>query len=255
MTGTTVAIIQARMGSSRFPGKVLEDIAGEPMLDHVVRRTRVASLLDTTVVATTTESQDDRIVEYCERAGVPYTRGSEPDVLDRYYRGAQRFDADTVVRITADCPLVDPAILDRLIRRYHESGVDYVSNKHKLTYPLGLQAEVLSLSTLERMWNEATRPEDREHVTRYVRRSSEFRKQHVENRLDTAQFRATRDDAVLRWIVDYPADIAFVRAIHERLGTDQQWLPSRLAVWEVLERHPDLPEEANYTPIDTLGLD
>jgi len=162
-------------------------LGGETVLSRVIARSRLADEIDDVMIAT--EASDH---------GASVSRGSEADVLDRYYRAAQRFDADTVVRITADCPLVDPAIVDRLIHRYHESGADCVSNKHKPTYPLSLQGEVLSMSTLETMWDEATRPEDRKHVTRYVRRSSEFRKQHVENRLDTAQSTATRDDAVLR---------------------------------------------------------
>jgi spore coat polysaccharide biosynthesis protein SpsF (cytidylyltransferase family) len=135
------------MGSTRLPGKVLKDIAGRPMLWHVVTRTRFASLLDKTVVATTVEDQDDQIVEFCEDEGFRYVRGSEDDVLDRYYKAAIEINADTVVRITSDCPLISPTIVDRTLRIFHNSDSEYANTK--VEYPNGLDVEAMTFSTLE----------------------------------------------------------------------------------------------------------
>jgi spore coat polysaccharide biosynthesis protein SpsF len=252
MSERTVAIIQARMGSTRLPGKVLKDIAGRPMLWHVVTRTRLASLLDETVVATTVEEQDDQIVEFCKDKGFKYVRGSEDDVLDRYYRAATETDADTVVRITSDCPLISPTIVDRTIRIFNKTDSEYTNTK--VEYPNGLDVEAMAFATLERAWNEATRSEDREHVTTYVRRFDDFKKATVENLLDTSQYSATDEDTVLRWSVDYPSDLEFVRTIYSHLHKHGSWTFDQQAVFELLERHPEIVQITDHASPEDFEL-
>src|SRR5262249_37789783 len=145
-----VAIVQARMNSSRLPGKVLQEIAGQPMLWHVVQRTRQAQLLDRVVVATSDQSSDDPLAEFCARENIPCFRGSEQDVLDRYYQAARSIQADGIVRITSDCPLIDPDVIDKVIRAYEEEHYDYAANVLRYTYPNGLDVEVFSMTALTR---------------------------------------------------------------------------------------------------------
>jgi spore coat polysaccharide biosynthesis protein SpsF (cytidylyltransferase family) len=162
----TVAIIQARMGSTRLPGKVLMDLAGEPMLVRVVNRVRRAERLDEVVVATTASPSDDPIFEGCRQRGWAVERGSEKDVLDRYYRAARAHHADVVVRITADCPFVDAGLIDQVVGAFLGGGYDYVSNVlEPRTYPRGLDVEVFRFSALEKAWQEDRDPSWREHVT------------------------------------------------------------------------------------------
>lgn len=255
MGDKTVAIIQARMGSTRLPGKVLKPIDGRPMLWHVVARTRATSLVDEVVVATTTKNQDDQIVDYCTRNGVRYNRGSEIDVLNRYYETAKQFDADTIVRITSDCPLISPAIIDRLVRTFEEHSVAFVSNKDPFTHPIGLQAEVMKMETLRRVEQEADRPDDREHVTRYIRRSDGFDKLTIRNLLDTSEYRVTDHNTVLRWVVDYQSDLDFVREIYRYLSNGERCIFGQMSVFELLERRPELVAMTDHTTADALTLD
>lgn len=244
MSERTVTIIQARMGSTRLPGKVMKEIAGQPMLWHVVTRANLALLPDETIVATTVEDQDDRIAEYCEDNNFRYIRGSEDDVLDRYYRAASETDADTVVRITSDCPLISPTIIDRTLRIFRKGDIEYANTK--IEYPNGLDVEAMSFGTLERAWEEATLPKDREHVTTYIRRSSDFEKATIENLLDTSQYNATDEDTVLRWSVDYPSDLEFVRAIYNHLQKNGSWVFDQQAVFELFERHPEIVDITDH---------
>ncbi|MFC4451586.1 cytidylyltransferase domain-containing protein [Halorussus aquaticus] len=240
MRDRTVAIVQARMGSTRLPEKVLADIGDEPMLWHVHERARSASLVDDVVVATSTESQDDAVAEFCEERGITYNRGSEEDVLDRYYETATDTDADVVVRITGDCPFLSPPVLDRVVRTYENGEADYVTNTLEYTHPDGLDVEVFGYEALERAWNEADDPAEREHVTYYLRESDEFSSQNVENVVDTSMYEFTDEDTILRWTVDYPADLEFVRAVYDRLTERGHWLFDQQSVFELLEREPAL---------------
>ncbi len=208
-TGPVVAIIQARMGSSRLPGKSLANIENHPMLWHVIDRVKRARLIDRVVVATSTAPADDAIEALCQELGVPCHRGSESDVLDRFYAAATKEKAAQVVRITADCPLIDPEIVDRVVRRFQRGDVDYVSNAMVRSYPDGLDTEVFSFSVLERAWREAHKTAEREHVTPYLR-SGQFRTANVENQ--TARVHQHH-----RWTVDEPADLEFVRAVYQAL--------------------------------------
>jgi spore coat polysaccharide biosynthesis protein SpsF (cytidylyltransferase family) len=249
MTDHTVAIIQARMGSSRLPEKVLKEIGDHPLLWHVVTRTSLASSLDETVVATTIEPQDDRIADFCERHGFEYTRGSEEDVLDRYYESAKTQEADTVVRVTGDCPLIAPEVIDQVVRIYRESDAEYVNNK--LEYPNGLDVEAMAFETLECAWEEAETSDKREHVTPYIRTSADFEKRKAENPLDIDSYSATDEETVLRWSVDYPSDLAFVREIYNRLSTHSEWTINQQAVFELFERNPEIVDMTEHaSPAD-----
>ena len=182
-----VAIIQARTGSTRLPGKVLEDLMGQPMLACVVNRTRRAKKLDAVVVATTTQPVDDAIVGLCKERGWPFFRGSEEDVLTRYYQAALAFKADVIVRITSDCPLIEPEIIDRVVNEFlvYYPKVDYVSNTLVRTFPLGLDVEVMSFGALKRAWQEDHNPAWREHATPYICRHPEkFKIRNVANDTD-----------------------------------------------------------------------
>ena len=225
-----VAIVQARMGSTRLPSKVLEDLAGEPMLARVVSRTRRAKTLDITMVATTTQPVDDAIVRLCEERGWPFFRGSEEDLLDRYYQAASAFRADVVVRITSDCPLIEPEIVDRVVNEFlsYYPEVEYVSNNLERTFPRGLDVEVMSFDALEKAWQEDCNPVWREHVTPYLRRHpKKFRTRNVANDIDYSY---------MRWTVDTIEDLTFVRKIYNHFQSDNfSWKD----VLNLLETHPE----------------
>ncbi len=229
----TVAIIQARIGSTRLPGKVLENLAGEPMLVRVVNRTQRAKTLGSAVVATTTLPADDVIAHLCQERGWPCFRGSEEDVLDRYYRAALKFQAEVIVRITSDCPLIEPEIIDRTVNEFlgHYPAVDYVSNNLVRTFPRGLDVEVVSLAALSRAWREDADTAWREHVTPYIYRHPEkFKLHNVAN--DT-------DYSSMRWTVDTAEDLAFVRRIYQHFNNDTfGWRD----VLKLLEIHPEWQE-------------
>jgi len=218
------------MGATRLPGKALAEISDHPMLWHVVNRVRMARSVDRVTVATSTESGDDAIAAFCKLNGIDCFRGSETDVLDRFYRAADKARADVVVRVTADCPLIDPEVIDKVVGVYLEGGYDYVTNTLRCTYPDGLDVEVFSFRTLERAWQEAHFPTDREHVTNYIRISDSFRKRNVENHVNLS---------ALRWTVDEQVDLDFVRAVYARLAAERQ--PFGLQeVLRLLEEEPML---------------
>ena len=224
-----VAIIQARMGSSRLPGQVLASIQGNPMLWHVVERTRAAHTLDEVMVATTTRSVDDAIVDFCGEQGVAVFRGSEDDVLQRYYQAALEVNADVVVRITSDCPLIDPQIVDKTVLAYLETLPDYAANTILRTYPRGLDTEVISFQALERAHREAHKAYERAHVTPYIYENPrEFSILSVTGEQDYSQH---------RWTVDTPEDLEFVRAIYDRAGEE---MPLLNDILHLVEREPDL---------------
>ena len=218
------------MGATRLPDKVLKDLTGQPMLARVVNRTRRAKTLDTVAVATTTQPIDDAIVRLCEKRGWPFFRGSEEDVLDRYYRTALAFKAEVVVRITADCPLIEPEIIDKVVDVYlsHRPEVEYVSNTLARTFPRGLDVEVMSFHALERAWRGDHDPAWREHVTPYIWCHPEwFRIRNVANDIDYSY---------MRWTVDTIEDLTFVREIYKYFQNDAfTWRE----VLHLLEMHPE----------------
>ena len=205
-----VAIIQARMGSSRFPGKVLSDLNGHPVLWHVIDRVKRATSIDDIIVATTDSALDDSISRFCEAISVCCFRGSEEDVLDRFYQAAKSLNADIVVRITADCPLIDPEVIDQVVARFQEGDLDYVSNTIRYTYPEGLDTEVFSFAALETAWREARTPAEREHVTPYLRKPG-FRVCNVQSTTPVMP-------GAYRLTIDYPSDLQFIRGLYEKGG-------------------------------------
>jgi len=227
-----VAIVQARMGSSRLPRKVLKDLGGATVLDRVLNRLGRSRLIQESVVATTIEPADDAIVEHCERTGRKVFRGSEQDVLDRYYQAAKYVNADVVVRITSDCPVIDPEVTDATVHAFLDRHADYASNVLVRTYPRGLDTEVMTVQALERAWRESNKPHQREHVTPYIYENpSEFKLHGIENDTDCSRH---------RWTVDTPEDLELLRAIYERFGgrDDFGWRE----VLKLVESDPSLAE-------------
>ena len=240
--GPVIAIIQARMGSSRLPGKSLADIEGQPMLWHVVQRVKRARLVDRVVVATSTNSADDAIADMCRHNGIPCYRGSENDVLDRFYNAARAEKAAQVVRITADCPLIDPEVVDRVVRRFQHGDLDYASNAMVRSYPDGLDTEVFSFSSLEKAWHEAAKTSEREHVTPYLR-SGKFRTANVESDSTTLSQH-------YRWTVDELDDLEFIRAVYRALHDKEAF--GMKDVLHLLEKNPGL-EKMNSDIVSNRG--
>lgn len=226
-----IAIIQARMGSTRLPGKVLMDLAGEPMLARVANRARRAVSLNEVVIATTTEPADNAIEDLCRNRMWPCFRGSRDDLLERYYHAAMAYNADVVVRITSDCPLIDPGVVDRVVGVFTEQqpGIDYVSNGLPMrTFPRGLDTEVMSLGALGRAWTECRDLALREHVTIYIKRHPDRFRMHGVT--------CEEDYSYMRWTVDTAEDLTLVRRIYKYFGHDRfSWRE----VLAVLEEHPD----------------
>jgi spore coat polysaccharide biosynthesis protein SpsF len=205
----TLIIVQARMTSTRLPGKVLLPLAGVPMLTRLVERLRRVQRADGIVVATTTNASDDAVAALCAQLGVPCHRGSEHDVLSRYADASRLHGADVVVRITSDCPLIDPALIDQVIAAYEEGGSDYVSNMLPPTWPYGMAVEVFSAAALAQAHAEAAQAAEREHVTPFLYWHPErYRLRNVASPVDLSHH---------RWTVDTPEDYALVSRLFDHL--------------------------------------
>jgi spore coat polysaccharide biosynthesis protein SpsF len=205
----TVAVIQARMGSTRLPGKVVKPILGQPLLARMLERVKRAAKIDAIIVATSVKTEDNEVANLAVAAGVSVFRGAEKDVLDRFYQAAKLAGAKAVVRLTGDCPLQDPAVIDEVVARFQSRGCDYTSMPRN--YPEGLDVEIFSFKALERAAAEARLPSEREHVSPYIKNHPEFFK------LDEAWTSGTKDEASLHWSVDTAADFEFVTKIFEHL--------------------------------------
>jgi spore coat polysaccharide biosynthesis protein SpsF len=249
MTLRVVAIIQGRMSSSRLPGKILADIAGRPMLAHVYMRSSRAASVTGTIFATTTDASDDPVAEYCDFSGIPFRRGSLYDVLDRYYQTAQAAEADVVVRITADCPVIDPVLIDDVVRMVTDDRVDFAANRLPppwgRTYPIGLDVEACNFTALAKAWKEAGEPQQREHVMPYFYEGVQLNT--VNRRLQTgtsprgfniALLHHTTDFGDYRWTVDTAEDLEFIRQVYSRFDgcDDFSWKD----VLELVHNEPDL---------------
>lgn len=223
------AIIQARMGSTRLPGKALKDICGKSMLERVVERVKKTKTIDGLIIATTVREEDDQIVAECEKVGVPVFRGDPEDLLDRYYQCAKRYGVQNVIRITSDCPLIEPEVIDLVVGKFFEVKPDYASNTlPPRTYPRGLDVEVFSFDALELAWREDKDPAWREHVTPYIYRHPEKFKLHAVTN--------DADYSYMRWTVDTPEDLVLVRKIYGHFGNDAfSWHN----VIKLLENHPE----------------
>jgi len=225
-----VAVIQARIGSTRLPGKVLKPILDMPMLWYVIQRVQKARLIDKIVIATSTLSQDDSIMSLCQDAGWLCVRGSESDVLARYHQAAIEHDASSIVRITSDCPLIDPQVMDYVISAYLSAApsVDYTCNFLNRTYPRGLDTEIFSREALIRCHQQADTPQAREHVTYHIYQHPEqFSLLSATNPVDYSDH---------RWTVDTPEDMEFVRTVYNHFGHHAfSWQD----VLDAIEAHPE----------------
>ncbi len=204
-----VAVIQARMGSTRLPGKVMMPICGTPMIGLLLERLAVATLINQIVLVTSKDPRNDPLADYVCELGYLVYRGSEDDVLDRYYHAAKEVEADVVVRITGDCPLIDPVVVSEVISGFLRNSLDYASNISPPTYPDGLDAEVFTLQALEIAWNRARTSEEREHVTPFIRESGKFSRKNFPYSVDCSRE---------RWTVDEPEDIDVVRKIFKHFN-------------------------------------
>lgn len=225
------AIVQIRVDSTRLPKKALSDILGKPMTIRLLERVQRSELIDEIIVATTKNKTDDDLVKIVEENNIKIYRGSTEDVLDRYYKAAKQNDIDIIVRITGDCPLVDPEIVDNIIRYFIDNDFDYVSNTIKPTFPDGICVEVFSYNTLEKTWNEAKLMSEREHVTPYITKHTEI--------FEIKNFENNEDLSDLRWTVDEPEDLEFVREIYKRLYNKKNVFHLR-DVLKLLEKNPKL---------------
>lgn len=199
------------MGSTRLPGKVLREINGRPMLSYMLERVFAAHSIDSVVLATSIDSSDDPVAELCREDNILCYRGSADDVLDRYYQAARRFKADIIVRLTGDCPLIDPRMIDDVIDAYKNRDYDYVANTipPKWTVPDGMDVEVFSFQKLEQAWREAKRPSEREHVTFYFWKNPEV--------FSVYRYNLKEDFSEYRLTVDYPEDFEVVKSIFTSL--------------------------------------
>ncbi len=253
----TIAIIQGRMSSSRLPGKVLLDIAGKPMLQHVYERTCRAQSLDAVIVATSRAPADDPIMEFCAGIGASCARGSLHDVLDRYYQAARPYAPELVVRITADCPMIDPSLIDDVVRSVSGSDphnpVDFAANRlpppFERTFPIGLDVEVCRYSALQRAWQEATETFHREHVMPYIYEGvrlspagEQFLTGCSTRGFNIALLNHHPDHGSLRWTVDTLDDLIFAREIFSRLDrlveNDFTWVD----ILEIIQNEPELTQ-------------
>ncbi|QYK69659.1 MULTISPECIES: cytidylyltransferase domain-containing protein [Paenibacillus] len=201
-----VAIIQARMGSTRLPGKVSLDLLGVTVLERVVERIKKVKQINKIVVATTDLTADETIVNLAHKAEVEVYRGSESDVLKRYYEAAVTYNADVIIRITSDCPVIDPVIIDELIKNYIMGSYDYVSNTIERSYPRGLDAEVFSFASLEKAHLEAKSTEQREHVTPYIYQNPD--------RFSMLSVTCAKDYSNYRWTLDTTEDWELIQQIY-----------------------------------------
>ncbi len=193
------------MGSTRLPGKVLTEVAGKPMLKYQIDRVRQSTLLDKIIVATSTLHQDDVIEKFCRLNGIEFFRGSENDVLDRYYQAAKTYKVQHIVRLTGDNPLISPMMICKVIDFYWLNNFDYVSNNRPRTYPMGLDVEIFTFEALGKAWREAKDNYEKEHVTPYIYNHPELFK--------IGNVRNDRDLSYIRWTVDTLEDLAHVREL------------------------------------------
>lgn len=240
-----VAIVQARMSSTRLPGKVMKKIVGKLIILHDIDRIKQIKNLNKIVIATTTKKENDIIVKtiknYDSEIGI--FRGSEDDVLDRYYKAAKEFNADVIVRITSDCPLFDPIVSDKVIEAFLNNECDYCSNTLNRTYPLGLDTEIFSFDTLEKAWKEAKENYQREHVTPYVyEHPDKFKLLNVSNNKNLSH---------LRWTLDTIKDFKFISEIYKRLYNENNIFHMK-NILKILEKEPELIEINKHVRQKTL---
>jgi len=224
-------IVQARMGSTRLPGKVLKNLVGLPMLKHVMNRLRAVPSTKV-ILATTTLPQDDVLEEFCTNENIPFYRGDSDNVLMRYLETAKRFEIDTICRITSDCPLIDSEVITAMLAAYQSGRFDYYSNTIERTYPRGLDAEIFSRSFLQRAWDERVLTDQVEHVVySFVQRKSAD--------LKIGQHHFSGDFSDLRWTVDEPVDFQLIEQIYNELYPQSPFFLFR-EILNLIEKKPEL---------------
>lgn len=227
-----VTIVQARMSSTRFPGKIMKEVLGKPLIAYELERLKRSALTRSLVLATTGNPQDLQVIEVSQRLGISSFRGSEEDVLDRYLHAAEEFQADVIVRISGDCPLIDPAVVDQAIRLFleHEPSYDYVSNTIVRTYPRGMDVEVFSYSALKEAFRNAEKSYEREHVTPFIwQKPDKFRLGMQMQPCDESFYRLT---------VDTEEDFLLIKRIIEKIYPENPAFNKEQLIL-LLEKHPD----------------
>ncbi|MCS6104153.1 acylneuraminate cytidylyltransferase [Clostridium botulinum] len=240
-----VCIIQARMSSSRLPGKVLKKICGRTVLEHDINRLKLASNIDEIVIATTINHEDDKIVEEAKRLKVKYFRGSENDVLSRYYFAAKENRASIVIRVTSDCPCLDYVILDKMIELFIEkSNFDYMNNTIERTYPRGYDIEIFYFYALEKAFHNAKKHYEREHVTPYL--------YDLHNNFKILSYKNIQDNSNYRVTLDTPEDFEVIKIIYEALFNKKRYFLLNDVV-RFLDKHPEVVKINNYIEQKKLG--
>ena len=240
--GKVVAVVQARMGSTRLPGKVMKTICNKPVLELMLERLSKSKSIDEIVVATTNLKEDDVIFEWSIKSKYSVFRGSELDCLDRHYQVGKKFNAKFIAKITPDCPFIDPIIVDKVICYFleHSDEFDYVSNAHPPSYPDGLDLEIMHLSTLETAWKNSIDPIEREHTTTYIwKRSDVFR---IGNFVMPGRKNLFMTE---RWTLDYPDDFEFAKQVYENLYQNGK-IFSMDEILQFLAKRPDIRKINNH---------
>lgn len=250
MKNKTYAIIQARMSSSRLPGKVLRKIKQKPMLHYVIKQVNASKLIDEIIIATTTEKEDNSIINYCIKKKIKYFRGSKLDLLDRYYQCAKKYNCNPIVRITSDCPLVDPQVIDKIISEFLKKKYDYISNNLEkikgkwensmCNYPQGMTVEISTFNALEKAWKKAKKPSEREHVFPYIQfNPKKFKVDRIKYHKDLSHIRCT---------VDRINDLKFVREIYNLIPNKNYITISDIE--KIVNQNPKLVSINNKIPFD-----
>lgn len=227
----TACIVQARIGSTRLPGKVLAPLGNAPVLHHVLRRCQMIAGVDEVVCATVEGKDGEPVAALARKLGITVFRGPETDVLARYHGAAHAVGADIVMRVTSDCPLIDPEICAAVLRLREEKNADYATNNMPPSWPHGLDCEAFTIAALDEAAETATDPADREHVTPWIRRNRAFRRVNLPA--------AGGEFSEQRWTLDYPEDLAFLRAVYERVALTEPY-PSWREIALLVAREPEL---------------
>ncbi|WP_299290881.1 glycosyltransferase family protein [Nitrosopumilus sp.] len=244
-------IIQARMNSQRFPGKALKKIGKNSMLFHVIEQTKNSKYVDDVIVATTHAKNDKQIIDFCKKNNIQYFLGSNTNVLDRYFKCASKFSLDPVVRISSDCPFLDPTVIDKVIRKYLKNSFDYVSNNFESTisgninslcnFPQGMVVEISSYKALKRAWKEAKKPSDLEHVFPYIQfNPQKFKISNIKNKKNLSHIRCT---------VDLPQDLKFIKKIWKEFPKNRKIVTINDIV-SIIDLNPSLIKINNHTSFD-----
>lgn len=239
------AIIQARYGSSRFPGKVLKDLCGKTVLAHVIERCASTEGIDVVCCAIPDSIDSEEICKEALRCGAVVSRGSETDVLSRFETAAEAINADVIMRVTSDCPLTDPELNAQVLKLLEKENADYACNNQPPSWPHGLDCEVFTREALVLAACKAKNADEREHVTPWLRTDTNTKRVALTNYVE--------DLSSLRWTLDYPDDLEFFRAVYAQLAITSS-IPNSVAILSVLERHPDITKINAYLSVQHIDM-